>query len=98
MTIYALIHASTDIGGGATSHTRYRTHAGDDDCFHAFSGPPKMRCNGADYSTNLLVIYKSTLDLSFYFRLTMVVVRYLAYISYCNVPRIVVFDSYFRVS
>ncbi|AUW47807.1 hypothetical protein CUJ84_pRLN4000097 (plasmid) [Rhizobium leguminosarum] len=58
---------------------------------------PNMRCNGGDYSTNLLVIYKSTLDLPRYFRLTMEVVRYLAYISYCNVPRIVVFDSYFRV-
>ena len=88
---------------GCIFDNRYRValadlHDGAEIARHAFSGPPKMRCNGADYSTNLLVIYKSTLDLSFYFRLTMVVVRYLAYISYCNVPRIVVFDSYFRVS
>jgi len=57
----------------------------------------KMQCNDGDYPTNCLVIYKSTLDLSFYFSLKMEVARYLAYISYCNVPRIVVFDSYFRV-
>jgi hypothetical protein len=59
---------------------------------------PKMRCNYGDYPSSCLVIFKSTSDLSLYFRLEMKVVRYLAYISYCNVPRIVVFDSYFRVS
>lgn len=58
----------------------------------------KMRCNDGDYPSGCLVIVKSTSDLSFYFRLAMKVVRYLAYISYCNVPRIVVFNSYFRVS
>lgn len=58
----------------------------------------KPRCNDEVYSAIYLVTLKTTSDLSFNFRIEMEVVRYLAYISYCNVPRIVVFDSYFRVS
>jgi len=39
MTTYALVHASTDISGGAIFRTPCRTYTRDTDCFHAFSWP-----------------------------------------------------------
>ncbi|MGZ2384912.1 hypothetical protein ACVIDN_006336 [Rhizobium brockwellii] len=98
MMTYAYVHPSTNVGGGLSYRIRCRSYAGDCDCFHAFRVRRKVSCNDEVYSATYIVTLKTTLDLSFNFRLTIEVVRYLAYISYCNVPRIVVFDSYFRVS
>jgi hypothetical protein len=98
MMTYTLVDTSTDVGARLT----YRIRCGPTPETAIVSmhlvGHRKLRCNYEVYSAIFLVTPKTTSDLSFYFRLAMEVAHYLAYISYCNAPRIVVFDSYFRVS